>query len=107
MTADDRYQLSQSGSVSDGFRAFVAQAREEGRLPIFARASRWIVEELVRTPGEFGESREYLPDAEISMRCGFERPVYVEYGVHEESRTVFLRRFKLLPPTPEETAPAR
>jgi len=106
MSADPLYTLSQSVAVSDGFRAIVAQAKAERRLPIFTRASRWIVEELARTPTEFGESREYLAEAEIAMRCGFARPVYVEFGVHEESRTVFIRRFKLLPPTPEEVPPA-
>jgi len=106
MSGDTRYHLAQSEIVSDGFRAIVAQAKAEQRLPIFTRASRWIIEELARTPNEFGESREYLPDAEIAMRCGFARPVYVEFGVHEESRTVFLRRFELLPRTAEENNPS-
>ncbi len=107
MTADDRYRLSNSDAAAAAFRAVADRARAERRLKAFAVASRWIVEELARTPSEFGESREHLADAGIVMRCGFARPVYVEYGVHADSRTVFLRRFELLPPTPEETSPAR
>lgn len=94
--ADQPYRLDQSVSVTEGFRQLVAQARAEGRIQIFLQAARWIVEELTRTPSEFGESREYLEAADIRMRCGFARPLYVEYGVNEANNTVFLRRFKLL-----------
>lgn len=102
---NDPYRLEQAAVVNEGFRQFVAQARAEGRITIFLQAARWIVEELTRTPFEFGESREYLDAADLRMRCGFARPLYVEYGVNEPNHVVYIRRFKLLN-EPKSTAGA-
>ena len=96
MSTDDRYQVHNSASVAEQFRRLAEQARVGGRLPLFRRAARWIIEELERTPTEFGESREAWPDRSISMRCGFARPVYVEYAVYENQRAVYIRRFDLM-----------
>jgi hypothetical protein len=103
--ADEPYRLDQSALVIEGFRQLVAQARAEGRIQIFLQAARWIVEELTRTPSEFGESREYLAAADIRMRCGCARPLYVEYGVNEPNRVVTFRRFKLLKEPKQQTGP--
>ena len=78
-------------------RRLLEVARQQGRLRQFGQALKWIYEELERTPDEFGESREWYPAAAIQARCGFARPLYVGYGVHADSRRVFLRRFVLLP----------
>jgi hypothetical protein len=56
-------------------------------------ASLWIEDELARTPLEFGESREEYPAAGIQMRIGFARPFAVRFGVHEQSKNVFIRSF--------------
>jgi hypothetical protein len=93
MTPDDRYTLSNSQDVAALFRQVMDRAAAEGRLPIALRASRWAMEELERTPLEFGEAREYLPGAELQLRIAFVRPVYVAFGVRERTRTVFIRRF--------------
>lgn len=89
------YRLDQSADVSAAFRSIVAGVRGLGRLDIFVPAARWIVEELARTPNEFGESRDWFADAGTQARCGFAGPLYVAFGVHEESQVVFLRRFVL------------
>jgi hypothetical protein len=93
---EPRYTVDNSGLVAELFRTAANQAADEGRLPVFLLAARWIISELERTPMEFGESREYLPTAQIHGRCGFARPLYVEFGVHEPTRLVFLRKFRLV-----------
>jgi hypothetical protein len=51
-----------------------------------------MVEEMERTPLELGESREFLAHAELHMRIAFVPPLYAIFGVHQPSRTVFVRR---------------
>ena len=43
-------------------------------------------------PHEFGESRGFLPNAKLYRRIAFAGPLAFHFGVHEESRTVFLVR---------------
>lgn len=66
------FQVSHSQLVMEEFRRVLDIARERGILPLTLRASRWILEELARTPMEFGESREYRPHL-ISI-CGSVSP---------------------------------
>ncbi len=96
MTGDEPYRLGQSAELVAEVRRLLEVARRQGRLREFGQALKWITEELQRTPDRFGESREWYPAAELQARCGFARPLYVGYGVHEPSRRVFLRRFVLL-----------
>jgi hypothetical protein len=95
VSTDDRYQVHNSATVAEQFRRLAEQARASDRLPLFRRAARWIIEELERTPNEFGESREAWPERSIAMRCGFAGPMYVEYAVYESERAVYIRRFAL------------
>jgi hypothetical protein len=82
MSADDLYTVANSQAVADQFRLLAEEARATGQLPIFLRSARWIVEELARTPNEFGESREQREGDGLMSRCGFAGPVYVEYAIH-------------------------
>jgi hypothetical protein len=54
----DRYPVSHSGVVSDQMRAVFAHATAEGVKPVTVKAAQWMLEEMERTPEEFGESRE-------------------------------------------------
>ena len=89
------FQVSHSQQVLEEFRLVLDQARDRGILPITLRASRWALEELARTPMEFGESREYLVHLELYMRIGFAGPIFVEFAVNLPNRIVFVRRFGL------------
>lgn len=71
------------------------RARERGILALALRASKWIMEKLARTPMVFGESRDYLEHLDLRMRIGFAGPFSVQFAVHEPSRQVFIRSFKL------------
>jgi hypothetical protein len=86
------FQVSHSQLVMEQFRRVLDLARDRGILPVTLRASRWILEELTRTPMEFGESREYLPHLDLHLRIGFAGPIYAEFAVHIPNRIVFVRR---------------
>jgi hypothetical protein len=89
------FQVSQSRNVIERFRHELDIARERGILAVTVRATRWILEELARTPMEFGESREYLANMDLHVRVGFAGPVYVEFGVTVSNRIVFIRHIGL------------
>jgi hypothetical protein len=72
------------------------RAASLGIQPIALRAARWIMEELARTPLEFGESRENYPGAKLKLRIAFASPLVVNFGVHESSKTVFIRSIELM-----------
>jgi hypothetical protein len=82
--------------VAEQFRASLRHARETGRQSIALQAAKWIVEELERTPLEFGESRENYTGAKLQLRIGFARPFAVRFGVHVESKTVFIGSIDLM-----------
>lgn len=91
-----RYRVVNSAAVAEQFRALAEEARGSGRLAAFLAAARWIMEELARTPTEFGESWMTRPGSDLIFRRGFARPLHVQYAVREEERVVFIRRFVLV-----------
>ena len=87
-----RHTISHSGLVSEQMKAVFARADTEGVNATAVKAAKWMLEELERTPEEFGESREYLPHADLYMRLAFVPPLFVKFGVHRPSRTVFISK---------------
>jgi hypothetical protein len=67
------------------------RGRGESRLAV--HALRWIIEELTRTPMEFGESRNYLSQLGLHVRVGFAGPCGVVYAVSVEHHMVFIRHW--------------
>jgi hypothetical protein len=63
------------------------------------RAARWMLEELERTPLEFGESRESLNSMGLEVRVAFVRPFLVRLEVNERNRIVFVQRFNYYEPS--------
>ncbi len=93
---NDRYTVVQAGAVTEEYKRLAFQARAEGRLPIFLKATKWAMEELARTPHEFGESWFEVPQSQLVFRRAFARPLHVQYAIHEGECVVFLRRFALV-----------
>ncbi len=89
----DRYRISNSRAVAEQLRALIDHAEREGQHLPTLRALRWMMEELERTPLEFGESREGSNLDRLLLRIGFVEPLFVRFGVHEPSRTVFVSHF--------------
>lgn len=90
--SDERYIVANSLEVGRQLRAAIEVARTHGDFAVAVRASRWILDELTRTPASFGESRNYFAEAELHERIGFAGPIFVVFGIHEPSRTVFVSK---------------
>lgn len=59
---------------------------------------RWLKEleyRLTREPDEWGESREFLPVLKLQIRFGTVGGLTVWYGVNVETRTVYVKRFRM------------
>ncbi|MBA4188673.1 MAG: hypothetical protein C0467_11800 [Planctomycetaceae bacterium] len=93
--AEANYEVSSSVAVTEEFQRLIVTARNRGVLSAVVPAARWIMEELARSPMLFGESRDFLPHMQLHLRIGFAGPISVQSAVHEPSRHVFIRRFKL------------
>jgi hypothetical protein len=96
MTPDERYKVFNSQVVAEQFRSLAAEARASGRLPLFLAAAKWIMEELARTPTEFGESWTVRPGSDLIFRRGCVGPLFVQYALREKDRVVYIRRFALM-----------
>lgn len=90
----DPYRVSPSGQAIDQVRAAVRRAEVDGERSLAVRAFRWAMEEMELTPHEFGESRGYLPHAALHRRIAFAGPLVFWFGVHDDTRTVFLVRVR-------------
>jgi hypothetical protein len=89
------------------FRVLISGARMEelDRMTRVATAVgrrgevlRWLREldfRLTREPHEWGESREVLPVLQLEIRFGTVGDITVWYGVNVETRTVYVKRFRL------------
>ncbi len=81
--------------MAEQFRQLAAEAQRRGQIKLFIQAANWIIEELERTPLEFGESWVTNPASDLVFRRGHAGPLSVEYAVREDARVVFIRRFIL------------
>jgi len=85
------FEVSQSNLAEEKLRELLEVFRLRGKAAPAARAVRWIIEELSRTPMQFGESRDYLEELNLHVRVGFARPWRVNYAVHLPSQSVFIQ----------------
>jgi len=85
------YQIPISAAAGERIRATMDESERVGREVEATRAPRWIVEELERTPSEFGESRKGSDSARLQMRIAFVKPLRVRFDVHEPSKRVFVQ----------------
>jgi len=96
MSAEGEYEIINSAQVGEDFRVLSDGARSKGVLRLFLSAAKYILGELGSSPSEFGESRDHFPAAGFSTRCGFARPLMVDYAVNEREKVVYIRRFTWL-----------
>ena len=89
------FTLSQSGQVADEFSNALAFLRANGEGRPASIAARWMLEELVRTPLEFGESRFHLPHLDLFVRIAYSGPWVILYSVNVPSHRVFIRHWGL------------
>lgn len=96
MSESARYKVVYSEEVAEHYQRLAYQARSEDRLAVFLAATKWALEELARTPHEFGEFWYHSPRSTLIYRRGFALPLYVQYAIHVTERVVLVRRFELV-----------
>ena len=94
----DLYRVSYSGLVKAQIREVFSRGDREGVSALTAKATRWLWEELQRTPYEFGESRGFLKHAELAVRVVIVRPLIAEFAIHEGTKTVFISKVDWIDP---------
>lgn len=85
------------------FRVVISRAQMEELERMAAAGTgaefvRWLKEldyRLTREPDEWGESREFLPALQLQIRFGTVGGLTVWYGVRVETRTVYVKRFRM------------
>ena len=85
-------RVSPSGRATEQARAALDRAEAVGDLPATVEALEWALAQMRNDPHEFGESRTYWPHAKLQQRIGFAGPLVFDFGVHEDTRTVFVIR---------------
>lgn len=90
-----RFKVSMSAAQSDLLVTEGKRARASDLLPDFLAALKEIDFRLTVEPDDWGESREYLPELRVRMRCGTSRMVTVLYGVAEDTDVVFVKEFRI------------
>lgn len=86
------YRISPSGRASEQTRAALDRAEAYGELVAAVEALEWAYAQMRDNPAEFGESRTYWPNAKLFQRIGFSGPLVFDFGIHEDTRTVFINR---------------
>jgi hypothetical protein len=99
-----RFKVGISKAQSDQLLAERSRTEASGLLSEYIAALKEIEFRLTVEPADWGESREYLADLRVQMRCGTSRMVTVLYGVAEETDNVFVKEFRInksySPPSP-------
>lgn len=95
--APARYVISNSQAVTERFRDILREAVADGRGSETLVAMRQIFHRLAFVPLDVGEERETLEHLSLPMRIDFQGPLIVRYGVHEDSRTVFIEAVRYAP----------
>lgn len=89
----NRFSVSVSEAVEERIHYAMRAADASGPNPFAKRAAAWILEELARTPLEFGESRHELTSMRLKLRVAFVDPFVVRFAAHEDSHQVFILDF--------------
>ena len=88
-----RYRGVNSAASAEEFLRVAKVISDSDDYRITLTSAKWLWSELERTPFELGESRRFFPNARLHTRIGFAGPLVVEFAIHEDSHTVFVKRF--------------
>src|SRR5205807_793082 len=99
------FRVIYSEAMRAQLRDWSEKAKEAGAVREFAAALRAIEENLAKDPIGWGDPSHRLRHLDLLVFRRIYTFFLVEYGVHEEKRLVFIRRYKLLPKPPFQTGP--
>jgi len=90
------YKVVLSGQLRDKLKELHRRAQDKGQAARVLSAVKRILTQLRMDPLRFGEPRYMLYHLQMEMRVGAVAPIWVQYGVHQERRIVFVRDFQPL-----------
>ena len=91
-----RFRVSLLEFANAQLREIADSAAESGSDLAVATALRKMLRRLERDPREFGEPLFHYREAEMTVRCAAEVPLYIVYGVHDVQPVVVIRRVAAL-----------
>lgn len=89
------YRISISRVEYEKLIALGKIAKEQGLRDEYIASVEEMIFRLGYEPAEWGESRRHLNALDIEMRLGQARMIDVLFGVHEQSKTVFIKECRL------------
>lgn len=94
------FAVELTGLARAQLRAIGRHAKYSGTADTIADAFRRILHRLGRDPREFGEPMYHLKAMRMHVFNATVRPLYVEYGVHDEEPIVVIRYAARMSPPP-------
>ncbi len=85
-------------ALNDHVDAQLRAGRQKASVSSIVKA---IDDRLKREPSGFGEPLYALNAINVNVSVGFVRPFAVQFGVHEKSRSVFVRKLVLMTTEPD------
>ena len=86
------WEVSFAGIAEAQLRDIFVAAGPRGTMPEFVQMYAEIDRRLRTDPETFGEPRRYHPELNLHQRMGGIRLLMFRYGVHRESRRVFVQQ---------------
>jgi hypothetical protein len=91
-----RYKVTFTGSVGQEIKSLYANAKDIGLGKEYLEALSLAIYRLSHDPWGFGEMTGRLNHAKWTIHVRVVKPLLIEFAIHEESPTVFIKRVKLM-----------
>lgn len=90
----ERWSVGTTGAADAEFTDILTRALAVGQEQSIRTAALGIVAALLESPRDFGEPLRHFRQMKMTVRNAAIRPLYVEFGVHDEQPMVVIRRFR-------------
>ena len=90
----EKWSLGVTGAADAEFSDILTRSLTAGHEELIRTAALSIGEVLLRAPREFGEPLRHFRRMKMTVRTAAIRPLYIEFGVHDEQPMVVIRRFR-------------
>jgi hypothetical protein len=101
-TPPNNYRVVHPEVVRDRIRQWAGRAVQLGLRDWFRESLNHIEGRLSSAPTTWGDPLHQLPNLKLYVYRGLHNKFIVDYAVHEEARTVFVRQFRLMAGNPLE-----
>jgi len=93
---DYPYRVDWAKNTRELFVELADRAARKGVRKEFLEAAKTVFHRLHTDPLIFGDPRFHLPDMDVEVRTGMVSLLFVEYGVNEKEKLVWVRDLVLM-----------